>query len=115
MRSVSTFLADLVFLLHSTTTFHVLHLFSGFVATNVGSSMPSPILFLIRAMMSVLAKSKEECAETMCGALLSPSYGGGGFRIMDENGNEGKKTPKHTKEAKDIVWDHTVKFIEKYK
>lgn len=109
------------------------HAAPGIVATRWGSEMPWWLRWLVRALIAA-GRSKEDCAEYMCSALLGkwPSgaaagaaeagrSGGGsgaesgeavgqGFYLMRPDGGPAKQTPQHA-EALAFVRAHTAEVM----
>jgi NAD(P)-dependent dehydrogenase (short-subunit alcohol dehydrogenase family) len=72
-----------------------LHAAPGFVASNWGHQTGAA--FLIKAMQRLFAKSADECAEVMVGAMCDPRYARG-FHCVDARGEPANTTSAHTAE-----------------
>eukprot|EP00928_Gymnodinium_smaydae_P056701 TRINITY_DN40027_c0_g1_i1.p1 TRINITY_DN40027_c0_g1~~TRINITY_DN40027_c0_g1_i1.p1 ORF type:complete len:346 (+),score=57.91 TRINITY_DN40027_c0_g1_i1:74-1111(+) len=95
---------------HPKVTF--MHASPGFVATNWGTEMPTVVRLLVRGMQA-FGRSKEDCADLLLKGLVLPTYGGGGWYLLDQYGEASAKETGMHQAAKEIVWAHTKRVIAK--
>jgi NAD(P)-dependent dehydrogenase (short-subunit alcohol dehydrogenase family) len=99
------------------------HASPGFVNTNWGTEFNFILRSIVRCMQ-VMGKSGSDCAEYMVGNTILASDAGdplperlngkaSGLIVMGESGESKELTTLHTDEARDFVWQHTVRILEK--
>jgi NAD(P)-dependent dehydrogenase (short-subunit alcohol dehydrogenase family) len=93
---------------HPNITF--VHAAPGFVESNWGTELPSPVRATIRVLQALLGRDAAVCAEFMSTGLLSPTLKGG-LRLIGEFGQPVDKTALHTDDAVDFVWKHTLQTL----
>jgi NAD(P)-dependent dehydrogenase (short-subunit alcohol dehydrogenase family) len=88
------------------------HAAPGFVDSNWGAEMPVALKATIRCIQATpLAKSADDCAELLVQGLIADRHRGG-LRLLNEHGDEARKTPEHTAEAVEHVSSATHKLLD---
>jgi hypothetical protein len=85
-----------------------IHAAPGFVNTNWGSEMPWYLKSAVR-LIQPFGRSIDDCGEVMCDPLFH--HQGGGLVMIDQNANPTKLTKLHTPEARDFVFQQTMKTL----
>ena len=88
------------------------HACPGFVATNWGTDMPTPVRWLIRGLQATVARDASKCAELIGQGLLSPELKGGA-RHIGEYGQPVPRTSLHTPDAVATVKKATWELLDK--
>ena len=93
-----------------------IHSYPGFTNTNLGREMNFALRGVLRAMQATAAREPSVSAEFMCSGLLDPAYKNRAENpsavLLSEYGvNDAKKTPLHTDEAMEYVWNDANKLL----
>lgn len=86
-----------------------IHAAPGFVNTNWGSEMPWYLKSAVR-LIQPFGRSIDDCGEVMCDPLFT--YHGNGLVLIDQNANPTKVTKLHTPEAREFVFQQTMKVLQ---
>mmetsp|Transcript_21871 Transcript_21871/g.30083 ORF Transcript_21871/g.30083 Transcript_21871/m.30083 type:complete len:294 (+) Transcript_21871:31-912(+) len=95
----------------SVDKFSFIHATPGVVRTEWGKDFPAILRLPIR-LAQYFATPPELCAERLVNNALLGSHMANGFHVMNQMGQESKKTKEHNDFYRNAVWKHTNEVLE---
>jgi NAD(P)-dependent dehydrogenase (short-subunit alcohol dehydrogenase family) len=85
------------------------HAAPGMVNTNWGTEFPAVLrVMVVRPMMSLFGKNKEDLGETLVSSLMKLSKG---YSLLDQKGAVIENGMKHTREERDAILEKTLAIL----
>ncbi|KAL3666593.1 hypothetical protein V7S43_008220 [Phytophthora oleae] len=88
-----------------------MHATPGAVATSIADNLPWYARLPAKALVTLIARSPEDCAKSMVSALTNDEFSSG-WHLVNKDGNPIQPTKFQTEEMKETVWKHSVSMIE---